>query len=67
MRFQKIIIIFNNFPMVKSSKLHSLLSSLFLAKCMLHLTLYITKNLLFSYMWDRNNEEKSKFNKGSRN
>jgi hypothetical protein len=63
----QIIIIFDNFPRVESSKLHSLLYSLFLVKCMLHLTLYTTKTLLFSYMWDKNNEKKSNFNKGGRN
>jgi hypothetical protein len=63
----KIIIIFDNFPRVESSKLHSILCHLFLFKGMLHLTLYTTKTPLFSYMWDKNNEEKSKFNKAGRN
>jgi hypothetical protein len=39
----KIIILFNNFPWVESSKLHNFFSSLFLAKCMKHLVLYTMK------------------------
>jgi hypothetical protein len=62
--FQKNIILFINFQGVESSKLHNFFSSLFLAKCIKHLVLYIMNNPISHAYGIDFLKEKSKFYEG---